>query len=1030
MADHSVQKTDSFWDRPLLPSVRVTWWMVAYLGVIAFAVLTRFWDLGSRAYSHDESIHAWESWKLYTGQGYVHNPVYHGPFLYHITALVFALFGDNDVTGRVATSLAGVLIALSPLALYRWLGKRGTLAAMLIIAISPVMMYRSRFIRHDHWTVVFNLVLFVAILYYLRERKEHWLYWAAAAIALGFAGKETTFITYFIFGTFLAVLFLYQIIERWNVPDRLRAWSCLPVFDLLIVIGTLILPTATPIPVSLLGRDPIDYGPSGIVFTGAILLVMIAISAVIGMLWDRRRWLICAAVYYGIFLPLFTSMFTNGQGIATGLVGQLGYWLSQHDVQRGSQPWYYYLVLTLMYEFLPLLVGGGGAIYYLSGVLGLRRERETPPDPEKGDALDEVVDERPAKDGDISQRIFVPFLIYWVVLALVIYSWAGEKMPWLMMQIVPPLHLLAGWTIGRVLETDWKRVRAARGLWLLLLVPLFLYTLARLVGTRPYTGTTTEELNRSMVWLASFAVGLILLVPISSILRRLSMSDSRRMVVLSVTTVLMALTLRFAWMATFINAALPTELLVYAQGAPDTALVTRELENLSRQLTGGLHLRVAYDDQSSWPFVWYLRNFTNSQFYGNSPAGPFDAEAVIVGPENEAAVKPLLGNRYYRRQHTLIWWPNQDWYMDRSPADLWTDLRDPTARRELWDMLFYRRGQPPLTSWPYVSNFALYLRRDTVQQLWEYGPDALAAAAPLPGDEYVERWQPRTAVDAWGSWGFEPGQFAAPRGMALDVEGNLYVADSQNHRIQVFDADGAFVREWGGEGDAPGQFNEPWGVAVSPKGEVYVADTWNHRIQVYSAEGEYLRGWGMFGQVQNVTESGDLFYGPRDLLFDAEGNLYVADTGNKRVIKYDADDNMVAAAGGEGQGDGQLQEPVGLALGPEGDIYVADTWNRRVQVFAPDLVYRRQWPVYAWEGVSISNKPYIAVDAEGHVYVTDPDMFRVLEYDNDGELLRTWGQYGTDLSSMNGPTGIVIGDEQRILVSDALNHRILRFTDE
>jgi DNA-binding beta-propeller fold protein YncE len=595
------------------------------------------------------------------------------------------------------------------------------------------------------------------------------------------------------------------------------------------------------------------------------------------------------------------------------------------------------------------------------------------------------------------------------------------------MQILPPFHLLAGWAIGRLLMADWWRVRGARGLWLIGLIPLFVYTLVRLIGSSPSTGTSTVELGRSMAWLSSLIVGLILLAPISGILRRLSVADGWRMAALGGITILLALTVRFAWMATFINAALPTEFLVYAQGAPDTAMVTRELEDLSRQLTGGLHMKVAYDDQSSWPFVWYLRNFTNSQYYGKAPAGPLDAEAVIVGPSNESAVKPMLGNRYFRRQYTLIWWPNQDWYMDTSARSMWDDLRNPATRSQFWDVVFYRRGQPALTSWPYVANFALYMRRDTVQQLWEYGPEALSAAAAQPGDEYIERWQPRTALDVWGGPGSEPGRFSAPKGMAVDGNGNLYVADSQNHRIQVFDGNGNLVRQWGEQGSGPGQFNEPWDVAVSPAGDIYVADTWNHRIQVYSAQGNLLRGWGIFGEALDVTGYGDRLYGPRSLAFDDEGNLYVADTGNKRVIKYDANDRMVTAVGGAGDEAGYLQEPVGLALGPEGDLYVVDTWNRRIQVFDADLEYVRQWPVWAWEGTSISNKPYMAVDEDGHVYVTDPDMFRVLEFDGDGELVASWGQYGTDLASMNGPTGIIIDGSRRILVSDSANHRILVF---
>ena len=257
--------------------------------------------------------------------------------------------------------------------------------------------------------------------------------------------------------------------------------------------------------------------------------------------------------------------------------------------------------------------------------------------------------------------------------------------------------------------------------------------------------------------------------------------------------------------------------MLYAQGTPDTRLVTHELIDMSRRLNGDLTMKVAYDDDSSWPFVWYLRNFTNAQFYGKKPGGPFDAEVVIVGPGNEAGVKPLLGNKYYRRQYRLIWWPYQDWYMNLSLSKLWNDVRDPEARRKLLNVLWNRKYDGlSLTSWPYVHNFAMYVRRDVAQQLWDYGPEAVAAIGELPGDDYAEKWREMGALTAWGVPGSAEGQFRAPKGLATDAEGNVYVADSQNHRIQVFDATGTFLRQFGSEGTAPGQFKEPWSVAVAP----------------------------------------------------------------------------------------------------------------------------------------------------------------------------------------------------------------------
>ncbi|NLG49344.1 MAG: TIGR03663 family protein [Chloroflexi bacterium] len=1026
ISENVSERKDSWLDRPVFGAGRVTWWTVAYAVVIVFILFTRLWDLGARGYDHDSSIHAWESWKLATGQGYIHSPVFHGPFGYHFTALIYTLFGDNDYTGRLGAALFGIALALLPLALKKWLGNKGTFATLVLMAISPVMMFRSRFFRHDPFVAAFNLMLFIAIVRYLSMGKKKDLYLAAAALSLGFTAKENTFITYFIFGTFIFALFLWQ----WLI-ERRGNWRELPAFDLIMVLGTLILPLASPFPIKLLGGDPVDYSSQAIMFSGAVFLGVLALSVALGLWWNWRQWLVCAGIFYVIFVPFFTTMFTNGQGIATGMVGSLGYWLSQHGVKRGDQPWFYYLVLVPMYEFLPLtLAFGGGVAYVVKAFPALIRPRR--PQPEAGAVTaPKVADGETLEDGGVAERDaavpFVPFLAYWFVVSFVVYSWAGEKMPWLTMHIALPLIIMAGWTLGRLLEVDWREVRARGGLLLLPLLPLFVWALSRVLQGGLSTNTTIEALGATMGWLGALVVAVALAVPAVRIVLRLGERIAWRMVALSLTVVLMGLTLRAAWMATFINYDYPTEFIVYAHGTPDTALVTRELEDMSRRLYGDLSMKVAYDDESSWPFVWYLRNFTNAQFYGSKPSGPFDAEVVIVGTANEASVKPLLGNRYYRRQYRLIWWPLQTWYNQLTPEKIVEELKNPEALRKRWDVIFNRKYDESVTAWPFVNNFAMYVRRDVAQQLWDYGPETAATTGELPGDEYLEKWTQRPAAVAWGMPGSGSGQFRSPKGIALDAEGNVYIADSMNHRVQVLDAQGQFLRQWGVQGVQPGQFNEPWGIAVSPDGLVYVTDTWNHRIQVFDQEGELQRAWGMFGKPDDPMLNGDLLYGPRDVVVDQEGYLYVTDTGNKRVIKYDADGQVVAIVGGEGSEDGQFQEPVGLALSADGEVYVADTWNMRVQVFDQNLNYVRQWSLYGWEGQSVVNKPYLAVDDAGNVYITDPEQYRILRFDKQGKLLSIWGQYGNDLSSMNLPTGIKVDSAGRVIVSDSENHRLLTF---
>jgi sugar lactone lactonase YvrE len=166
-----------------------------------------------------------------------------------------------------------------------------------------------------------------------------------------------------------------------------------------------------------------------------------------------------------------------------------------------------------------------------------------------------------------------------------------------------------------------------------------------------------------------------------------------------------------------------------------------------------------------------------------------------------------------------------------------------------------------------------------------------------------------------------------PRGVAADAEGNVYVADTANHRIQKFDRDGRFLSQWGSQGSDSDQFSQPYGVAADAAGNVYVADTANHRIQKFSQNGNFLGQWGGRGNGE-----GEFFF-PRDVATDAAGNVYVADTGNHLIQMFDQDGRFLSQWGGEGSSRGRFYQPYGVVTDAAGTIYVADTGNRRIQKF-------------------------------------------------------------------------------------------------
>jgi len=215
---------------------------------------------------------------------------------------------------------------------------------------------------------------------------------------------------------------------------------------------------------------------------------------------------------------------------------------------------------------------------------------------------------------------------------------------------------------------------------------------------------------------------------------------------------------------------------------------------------------------------------------------------------------------------------------------------------------------------------------------------------------------------------------------------------------------------------------------VGPDGSVYVADTWNHRVQKFTAEGKFVTMWGYFGQAENP----DAFWGPRDVAVDGQGRVYVTDTGNKRVVVFGPDGVFISQFGSAGMDPGQFDEPVGVALDQQGNVYVVDTWNQRIQVLAPNANLSsftpvRNWEIYGWFGQSLENKPYIAVDASGNVYVTDPEAARLLVFDSQGNFLRGWNDEAASTEPLNVLSGVEVDDEGQVWVSNAVNNTVVRF---
>ena len=162
-----------------------------------------------------------------------------------------------------------------------------------------------------------------------------------------------------------AVALIAVILVAWSWRMKLRVF---PELDLIFLLGTLVLPFLSAVVLKAFGWQISQFNNPGqitlqMVWQGfAVLAILFVLSGVIGWFWLRARWFYAAGFFWAIEVLFFTTFLTNGQGIGTGLIGSLGYWIDQQAVMRGGQPWYYFWGLVPMYEFLPLLLSIGGII--------------------------------------------------------------------------------------------------------------------------------------------------------------------------------------------------------------------------------------------------------------------------------------------------------------------------------------------------------------------------------------------------------------------------------------------------------------------------------------------------------------------------------------------------------------------------------------------------------------------------------------------------------------------------------------------
>ena len=643
--------------------IRGPWWEpAAYCALVAVAAAMRLWDLGSRALHHDESLHAQYAWNLYSGEGFRHDPMMHGPFQMEAIAGVFFALGDSDYTARLVSAAAGIALVALPFLFRARLGRIGALLTSAMLAFSPTLLYFSRFARNDVIMAVWALGLVISMWRYLDEGKPRYLYAASIFLALAFTTKETAYLLVAVLGVYLAAVVAARnwpaitrgiAAEEVSPPEALAqaaatAWSNLKGMltfsgvsretGFFILLVTLSMPLWSAM-VGILQDTPLlswsgltlaspvgGPGPIGAPARGGIVIAVFVAAAMIGFAvvggvkWSRTHWWRYALVFWAIWIVIQTTFFTHLGGAGSGLWQSLGYWVAQQDVARGGQPWYYYLVITPVYEHLPLVLAIAGGVFYIR-----RRDR------------------------------LGGFLAFWAAGSFVLYSLAGEKMPWLLVNLTLPMIVLAGKFLGDVVRmVQWRH---AQTLLVLAWVPVFVVVAWSLAYVDFDLGKSSDAVLLGVllvVFAGAAAAG-------AWLVRRLGRAGFAAPAAVSLAVLLLAVGIRAGWVLSYENGDSPVELAVYTQTSPDIPGIVRHLEATVEDEAA---VPVAVDQTRgfAWPWRWYFRDYDTVRYVAYDGQGEVprpEAQLLLVHSENKAKVDEALDGSYphvVRIQHRR-WFP-------------------------------------------------------------------------------------------------------------------------------------------------------------------------------------------------------------------------------------------------------------------------------------------------------------------------------------------------------------------------------------
>lgn len=254
----------------------------------------------------------------------------------------------------------------------------------------------------------------------------------------------------------------------------------------------------------------------------------------------------------------------------------------------------------------------------------------------------------------------------------------------------------------------------------------------------------------------------------------------------------------------------------------------------------------------------------------------------------------------------------------------------------------------------------------------------------------------------------------AVSGVAVDRAGSVFVFQRAPHPVLVFDREGRYQRSWGA-----GLFTSPHGCRFDPDGNLWLTDNGDHRVMKFSPDGKLL---ATFGEKGVAAEDPTHFNKPADVAFGPRGDVYVADGyGNSRVVRLSRDGKFVQAWGRKGTGEGEFNLPHTVAVDREGRVYVGDRENNRVQVFTADGRFLREW--------RHMGAPFgLFLTPDQRLFLADGRAHTVSLFDLMGKRLAQWGGPGSGPGQLDLPHLLCVDERGDVYVTEITGKRLQKFS--